>query len=164
MILLNTCAIRENAEERVAGRLTQLLPHKRRSPDVKIGLVGCMAQHHRERLLDRLPFLDLVLGPDDYRKLPALLQEGGINGPRVEVRLGRDETYADIAPARSDGVRAWITVMRGCDKFCTFCIVPYVRGREPELAPPGAARPGAGGSCRRLPRGRFSRADGQRVA
>jgi tRNA-2-methylthio-N6-dimethylallyladenosine synthase len=133
VILLNTCAIREHAEERVVGRLAQLLPHKLRDPRVKLGVIGCMAQHYRSRLLERLPFLDLVLGPDEYRRLPAVLAEQGFDDPTVEVRLGRDETYADIVPARREGVRAWVTVMRGCDKFCTFCVVPYVRGRERSL-------------------------------
>jgi len=136
VILLNTCAIREHAEERVVGRLTQLLEHKRRASHVKLGIVGCMAQHHRERLLDRLPFLDLILGPDEYRKLPGLCGEAGFDDPLVEVRLGREETYADIVPAREDGVRAWVTIMRGCDRFCTFCIVPFVRGRERSLPLP----------------------------
>lgn len=133
VILLNTCAIREHAEQRVIGRLTQLLPHKLRDPRVKLGVIGCMAQHYRSRLLDRLPFLDLVLGPDEYRRLPSVLESQGFDDAMVEVRLGRDETYADIVPARRDGVRAWISVMRGCDKFCSFCIVPFVRGRERSL-------------------------------
>jgi len=136
VILLNTCAIREHAEERVVGRLKQLLAHKLRDPRVKLGVIGCMAQHYRGRLLERLPFLDLVLGPDEYRRLPAVLAEHGFDDPSVEVRLGRDETYADVMPARSEGVRAWVTVMRGCDKFCTFCVVPYVRGRERSLPLP----------------------------
>src|SRR5262249_10926756 len=99
-------------------------------PGVLLGLTGCMAQHHRERLLDKAPFLDLVLGPDAYRTLPALLAQEDKDEPLVSVRLDRDETYADVTPARGEGVRAWVTVMRGGDKFCTFCIVPYVRGRE----------------------------------
>lgn len=136
VILLNACAIREHAEERVIGRLTQLLPQKLRDPGVRIGLLGCMAQHHRARLLERVPFLDVVLGPDEYRRLPAILDRQGFDDPQIEVRLGRDETYADIAPARRGGVRAWVSVMRGCDKFCTFCIVPYVRGRERSLPLP----------------------------
>jgi len=130
VILLNTCAIREHAEERVLGRLGELVCHKTRRPGVLLGLTGCMAQHHRERLLDKAPFLDLVLGPDAYRNLPALLLQEDRDEPLVSVRLDRDETYADLTPARGEGVRAWVTVMRGCDKFCTFCIVPYVRGRE----------------------------------
>lgn len=130
VILLNTCAIREHAEERVLGRLGELVHHKSRRPGVRLGLTGCMAQHHREKLLDKAPFLDLVLGPDAYRNLPALLAQEDKDEPLVAVRLDRDETYADITPVRGEGVRAWVTVMRGCDKFCTFCIVPYVRGRE----------------------------------
>jgi tRNA-2-methylthio-N6-dimethylallyladenosine synthase len=133
VILLNTCAIREHAEERIFGRLGALARHKVGRPHVQIGLAGCMAQHVRDKLLDRLPQLDFVVGPDAYRRLPTLL--GG--EAFADVRLDREETYADIAPARDGGVRAWITVMRGCDKFCTFCIVPYVRGRERSL--PAAA-------------------------
>jgi tRNA-2-methylthio-N6-dimethylallyladenosine synthase len=130
VILLNTCAIREHAEERIIGRLGDLVKHKARKPGVVLGLTGCMAQHHRDALLDKAPFLDLVLGPDAYRNLPALLAQESADEPLVSVRLDRDETYADVAPARGEGVRAWVTIMRGCDKFCTFCIVPYVRGRE----------------------------------
>jgi len=133
VILLNTCAIRQHAEQRVVGRLTQLLGHKLASPQVKIGIIGCMAQHHRARWLEQLPFLDLILGPDEYRRLPQALREQGFEDAAVEVRLGRAETYADIVPSRRKGVRAWISVMRGCDKFCSFCIVPYVRGRERSL-------------------------------
>ncbi len=130
VILLNTCAIREHAEDRIIGRLGDLVKYKARKPSVVLGLTGCMAQHHRDALLDKAPFLDLVLGPDAYRNLPALLAQESTDEPRVSVRLDREETYADVAPARGGGVRAWVTVMRGCDKFCTFCIVPYVRGRE----------------------------------
>lgn len=130
VILLNTCAIRERAEERVLKRLADLVHHKTRRPEVRLGLTGCMAQHHRDQLLDKAPFLDLVLGPDAYRNLPALLDHDDPADPLVSVRLDRDETYADVSPVRAEGVRAWVTVMRGCDKFCTFCIVPYVRGRE----------------------------------
>ena len=133
VILLNTCAIREHAEERIYGRLGALAQHKVRRPHVQIGLAGCMAQHFRDRLLDRSPHLDFVVGPDAYRRLPSLLS----GDPFVDVRLDREETYADLAPARAGGVRAWITIMRGCDKFCTFCIVPYVRGRERSV-PAGA--------------------------
>jgi tRNA-2-methylthio-N6-dimethylallyladenosine synthase len=133
VILLNTCAIRAHAERRVTGRLNELLRHKVANPEVKIGLIGCMAQHRRARLLEELPYLDLILGPDEYRRLPRVLGEQGFDDPAVEVRLGRAETYADVSPARRKGVRAWVTVMRGCDKFCSFCIVPFVRGRERSL-------------------------------
>src|SRR5215813_11660652 len=130
VILLNTCAIREHAEERVLKRLSELIRFKARKPGVLLGLTGCMAQHHREQLLDKAPFLDLVLGPDAYRNLPNLLRQEEQGEPLVAVRLDREETYADITPVRAEGIRAWVTIMRGCDKFCTFCIVPYVRGRE----------------------------------
>ena len=130
VILLNTCAIREHAEERVLKRLSELVRYKAKRPGVLLGLTGCMAQHHREHLLDKAPFLDLVLGPDAYRNLPHLLLQEDQDEPVVAVRLDRDETYADISPVHAQGIRAWVTIMRGCDKFCTFCIVPYVRGRE----------------------------------
>ncbi|MEO8605436.1 MAG: tRNA (N6-isopentenyl adenosine(37)-C2)-methylthiotransferase MiaB [bacterium] len=123
VILLNTCAIREHAEERIFRRVGALAHHRAGKPHLQIGVAGCMAQHLKDRLLERL---DFVVGPDGYRRLPEML--GG--DPFADVRLDRDETYADLAPQRAAGVRAWITVMRGCDKFCTFCIVPYVRGRE----------------------------------
>ncbi|GIW40781.1 MAG: tRNA-2-methylthio-N(6)-dimethylallyladenosine synthase [Candidatus Binatia bacterium] len=126
VILLNTCAIREHAEERVLGRLGHFSRLKASRPGVQLGVLGCMAQHLREKLLDRIPFVDFVVGPDSYRRLPELLA-GGV---AAELRLGGEETYADIEPERAPGVRAWIPIMRGCDRFCTFCIVPYVRGRE----------------------------------
>jgi tRNA-2-methylthio-N6-dimethylallyladenosine synthase len=158
VILLNTCAIREHAEERVVGRLTDLARIKAARPDVVLGMSGCMAQHHRAAVTERVPMLDLVVGPDAYRRLPALLDavrasqvpvtdyrhapDDDPNDPVrrssaravTDVRLDADETYADLRSAREPGaVRAWITVMRGCDKFCTFCVVPYVRGRERSL-------------------------------
>jgi len=136
VILLNTCAIREHAEERVLGRLGDLARHKARRPGVQLGLAGCMAQHLRDKLMVQAPFLDFVVGPDAYRRLPEVLGTPG-GDPLVDVQLDRDETYADIVPEREAGVRAWVTIMRGCDKFCTFCIVPFVRGRERSL--PAAA-------------------------
>ena len=131
VILLNTCAIREHAEERVVGRLGDLVRYKSRRPGVQLGIAGCMAQHVRDTLLGKLPFIDFVVGPDAYRRLPELLDAA--KDPFVDVRLDRSETYADLAPQREAGVRAWLTIMRGCDKFCTFCVVPYVRGRERSL-------------------------------
>jgi tRNA-2-methylthio-N6-dimethylallyladenosine synthase len=136
-ILLNTCAIRENAEVRVLGRLGELARHKRRRPGVRLGVTGCMAQHLRTKLAARAPYVDLLVGPDGYRSLPALLEaEGPAGDPHVALRLDRAETYAGLPVARAPGVRAWITAMRGCDRFCTFCIVPYVRGRERSLQGP----------------------------
>ncbi len=131
VVLLNTCAIREHAEERVAQRVRQLISDRKRSSRrVRVGLAGCMAQHHRERLLDTIPGLDFVVGPDSYRRLADLLEA---DAPAADVRLDRAETYDDIIPVRAGGVRAWLTIMRGCDRFCTFCVVPYVRGRERSL-------------------------------
>jgi tRNA-2-methylthio-N6-dimethylallyladenosine synthase len=132
VILLNTCAIREHAEERVLGRLGELVRYKARHPTMQLGIAGCMAQHVRDGLLAKLPFVDFVIGPDGYRRLPEILGHGD-GDPFVDVRLDRTETYADLAPEREGGVRAWVTIMRGCDKFCTFCVVPYVRGRERSL-------------------------------
>ncbi len=129
VVLLNTCAIREHAEDRVLGRLSQLSRMKMTNPDMILGVCGCMAKHLSEMLLDRVPYVDLVLGPDSYRDLPQMVQEAR-GEPALDVKLGRTETYVGLDPARKEGVNAWITVMRGCDKFCSFCIVPYVRGRE----------------------------------
>jgi tRNA-2-methylthio-N6-dimethylallyladenosine synthase len=128
VLLVNTCAIRENAEERVLGRLSELLRHKSARPGVQLGLLGCVATHQRERLLDRAPYLDVIVGPDGYRDLPELLRQG--SDPQLEIRLDRGETYTGLTPDLAPGPRAWLTVMRGCDKFCTFCVVPFTRGRE----------------------------------
>jgi tRNA-2-methylthio-N6-dimethylallyladenosine synthase len=135
VVLLNTCAIREHAEERIIGRLGDLFRYKAERPEMQLGIVGCMAQHVRERLLHRLPFVDFVVGPDGYRHLPEQL-EASRGELLVETRLDRTETYADLPAQRDPGVRAWLTIARGCDKFCTFCIVPYVRGRERSLPAP----------------------------
>ncbi len=130
IILLNTCAIRENAEQRVAQRVRHFISARENNSRVRIGLAGCMAQHHRDRLLNAIPGLDFVVGPDGYRRLAQLLDA---EEPGTDVRLDRSETYQDIAPVRASGVRAWLTIMRGCNRFCTFCVVPYVRGRERSL-------------------------------
>ncbi|HXJ37384.1 MAG TPA: tRNA (N6-isopentenyl adenosine(37)-C2)-methylthiotransferase MiaB [Candidatus Eisenbacteria bacterium] len=135
VILLNTCAIREHAEARVLGRLGDLGRYKTTRPSVRIGVTGCMAQHLRDKLRDGAPQVDLLVGPDGYRHLPALLDAGDTD-PHLGLRLDPDETYADLPIAREGGVRAWVTIMRGCDRFCTFCIVPYVRGRERSLSGP----------------------------
>jgi tRNA-2-methylthio-N6-dimethylallyladenosine synthase len=129
IILINTCAIREHAEARVIGRLSDLARLKRARPELKLGLLGCMAQHNRATLIAKAPWLDLVAGPDTYRRLPELIGRSGFD-PAVDVRLERGETYAGLSPDYEAGVRAYITIMRGCDKFCAFCVVPYVRGRE----------------------------------
>jgi len=133
-ILLNTCAIREHAEERVLGRLGALARHKRR-PGVRLGVTGCMAQHLRDTIRAKAPLVDVLVGPDGYRHLPGLLADDETD-PHVGLRLDGAETYADLPVARGGGVRAWVTIMRGCDRFCTFCIVPFVRGRERSLPGP----------------------------
>jgi len=135
VILLNTCAIRERAEERVLARLAALAHHKVRRPGIKLVLTGCMVQHLRERLVRRAPYVDVLVGPDGYRSLPALI-EAEADDALVNLRLDRSESYADIMPRRTGTVRAWVTATRGCDRFCTFCVVPYVRGRERSIPGP----------------------------
>jgi tRNA-2-methylthio-N6-dimethylallyladenosine synthase len=135
IILMNTCAVREKAEERVYGRASQLLRFKYTNPNLVIGVTGCMAEHLKEKILDQAPYIDLVVGPDAYRRLPDLLAQVGTGDPVVDVKLDKHETYDGITPARGEGVTGWITIQRGCDKFCTFCIVPYTRGRERGTAP-----------------------------
>ena len=131
-VILNTCAIRENAERRVLGRLGDYAHLKLANPALIVGVAGCMAQHLRGKLLERKRVLDLVVGPDGYRALPELLRRAA-GEPVADVRLDRDETYGDLEPRREAGVRAWVTVQRGCDKFCTYCVVPFTRGRERSL-------------------------------
>ncbi len=136
VILVNTCAVRDHAEERVFGRLTQLLSYKRDRPDVLLGVMGCMAEHLKERILDRAPFVDLVVGPDAYRRLPELVREAGFGDPRIDVRLDRGEVYDGLTRApEPGGVHGFVTVQRGCDKFCAFCVVPFTRGRERGVSP-----------------------------
>ncbi|MBD3163465.1 MAG: tRNA (N6-isopentenyl adenosine(37)-C2)-methylthiotransferase MiaB [Candidatus Eisenbacteria bacterium] len=132
VILLNTCAVRERAEERVAGRVRHLARLKRYRPDLRIGLAGCMAQHLGRDLLARLPELDLLAGPDSYRRLADLLGRSD-EGPLVDLALDKKERYEDLSPSPEAGLHAWVPIMRGCDRFCTFCVVPHVRGREKSL-------------------------------
>jgi tRNA-2-methylthio-N6-dimethylallyladenosine synthase len=134
VILINTCAIREHAEERVLKRLGDLARLKGSRPGLKLGLLGCMAQHNRARLVEQAPWLDVVAGPDTYRRLPELIGRPSYD-PAIDVRLDRSETYGDISPDYEGDVRAYVTAMRGCDKFCAFCVVPYVRGRERSIPP-----------------------------
>jgi len=131
IIFINTCAIREHAEEKVHSRLGVFSRIKRNNPEVIIGVLGCMAQHLKDDILDSKPYVDIILGPDSYRKLPALL-ERKIEDKKniVDTKLSRYEVYDNFFPSRKEGINAWISIMRGCDKFCTFCIVPFTRGRE----------------------------------
>ncbi len=131
VILVNTCAIREKAEETVNNRLESLAQFKRDDPNVLIGVLGCMAKNAADSFLQSKPYVDLVLGPDNYRQLPLLIKQRRLESERlVDTRLSRVELYEDLLPAREEGVNAWISIMRGCDKFCTFCVVPFARGRE----------------------------------
>lgn len=134
VILINTCAIREKAEDRVRGRLARFRGRKVKSqPDLTIGVLGCMAERLRKKLLEEEALVDVVVGPDAYRDLPRLLAETEETGQAaVNVHLSREETYADIAPVRYDtnGVSAFVSIMRGCDNMCAFCVVPFTRGRE----------------------------------
>lgn len=132
VVLINTCSIRDNAEQRIWGRLSEMRRLKKQKPSLIVGIVGCMAERLNEQLLDPATGVDVVAGPDAYRDLPHLLKEaeGGVKG--VNVLLSTEETYAEIAPVRIDknGVSAFISIMRGCNNFCSYCVVPYTRGRE----------------------------------
>jgi tRNA-2-methylthio-N6-dimethylallyladenosine synthase len=130
VILVNTCSIRENAEQRIYGRLGNFKTIKDRKPELVVGVLGCMAERLRSDLVDKKKIVDVVVGPDEYRRLPELI-DVAFNGDKgIGVKLSKTETYDDIIPHREDGLQAWISVMRGCDKFCTFCVVPFTRGRE----------------------------------
>lgn len=130
VVLLNTCSIRDNAEQRIYGRLGNLKNLKSQKPNMIVGILGCMAERLRKNLIEEKKIVDLVVGPDEYRRLPEFIDVafGGEKG--IGVKLSRTETYDDIIPYREEGLLAWISVMRGCDKFCTFCVVPFTRGRE----------------------------------
>jgi tRNA-2-methylthio-N6-dimethylallyladenosine synthase len=132
VILLNTCSIRENAEQRVRNRLTEFKIKKENNPELVVGVLGCMAERLKKNLLEEEKLVDLVAGPDAYRDLPNLIEEVGTGQKAVNVLLSRDETYADISPVRLDqgGIAAFVTIMRGCDNMCSFCVVPFTRGRE----------------------------------
>ena len=129
VILANTCSIRDNAEQRIWGRIDQFRIQKRNRNGVVIGIVGCMAERLKDKLLEKV---DLVAGPDSYRSLPELLKAITPESPQMNVLLSHEETYADIAPVRLDknGVSAFISIMRGCNNVCSYCVVPYTRGRE----------------------------------
>lgn len=137
VLLLNTCAIRENAEIKVRNRLKHFVPLKRRKPGVVVGVLGCMAERLKTKFLEEEKIVDLVAGPDAYRDLPNLISEAETGQKAVNVFLSREETYADIAPVRlnSNGVTAFISIMRGCNNMCSFCVVPYTRGRERSREP-----------------------------
>ncbi|MBP7028452.1 MAG: tRNA (N6-isopentenyl adenosine(37)-C2)-methylthiotransferase MiaB [Bacteroidales bacterium] len=132
IILVNTCSIRENAEQRVWGRLDLFRAQKKKRPQVIVGVLGCMAERLKEKLLESDKMVDMVVGPDAYRDLPMLVETAVSGHAAVNVLLSREETYADISPVRleSNGVSAFISIMRGCNNMCAYCVVPYVRGAE----------------------------------
>ena len=132
LIFLNTCSIREKAELTVRKRLTEFRKLKKVKPTMLVGMLGCMAERLKSKLLEEEKLVDLVVGPDAYRSLPSLIQEAETGTKAVNVLLSREETYADISPVRlnSNGVSAFVSIMRGCNNMCTFCVVPFTRGRE----------------------------------
>ncbi|HEV8270547.1 MAG TPA: tRNA (N6-isopentenyl adenosine(37)-C2)-methylthiotransferase MiaB [Chitinophagaceae bacterium] len=132
LVLLNTCSIREKAEQTVRKRLTEFKKLKAARPGILIGMLGCMAERLKSKLLEEEKLVDLVVGPDAYRSLPGLISEAESGQKAVNVLLSRDETYADISPVRldSNGITAFVSIMRGCNNMCSFCVVPFTRGRE----------------------------------
>ena len=138
LVLVNTCSIREKAEQTVRNRLEQYQSVKRRlNPNMKVGVLGCMAERLKEKFLDEEKIVDLVVGPDAYNDLPNLLEEVESGKDAINVILSKDETYGDISPVRlqSNGVSAFVSITRGCDNMCTFCVVPFTRGRERSREP-----------------------------
>lgn len=132
VVFINTCSIRENAEQRVRNRLSQFGAEKRRNPKLIVGVLGCMAERLKSKFLEEEKLVDVVVGPDAYRELPQLLNEVESGHKAINVLLSREETYADISPVRlnGNGITAFISIMRGCDNMCSFCVVPFTRGRE----------------------------------
>ena len=132
VILINTCAVRDNAEQRIWGRLSEMRAVKRRRGWVMVGIIGCMAERLKEELMEREQVVDLVVGPDSYRSLPDLVRTAATGGKAINVMLSHEETYAEISPVRTDknGVSAFVAIMRGCNNMCSYCVVPYTRGAE----------------------------------
>lgn len=132
VVLINTCSIRDNAEQRIWGRLSEMRRLRKQRPSLVVGVIGCMAERLKEQLIDGGHGVDVVAGPDAYRDLPKLVREAEAGGKGVNVMLSQEETYAEIAPVRLDrnGVGAFIAIMRGCNNYCSYCVVPYTRGVE----------------------------------
>ena len=132
IVLINTCSIRDNAEQRIWGRLSAMRQIKKRKPSLIVGIIGCMAERLKEQLIEKGTGVDIVAGPDSYRSLPDLVRTAEDGSKGINVELSKEETYAEIAPVRLDrnGVSAFIAIMRGCNNFCSYCVVPYTRGRE----------------------------------
>ncbi|MCX7737348.1 MAG: tRNA (N6-isopentenyl adenosine(37)-C2)-methylthiotransferase MiaB [Candidatus Kapabacteria bacterium] len=130
VILLNTCSVRDNAERKIHERLIHLKQYKKKNKELVVGILGCMAERMRSKLIEEKKIVDLVVGPDEYRKVPSLIENAFTGEKGIAVKLSRVETYDDIEPLRTEGISAWVSIMRGCDKFCTYCVVPFTRGRE----------------------------------
>lgn len=141
VILVNTCSVRENAEQRVFGRLDLFRLEKKRRPEIVVGVIGCMAERLKDQLFD-YPVVDVVAGPDAYRDLPRLVAAAKTGTGQINVHLSHEETYEDISPVRMDrnGVSAFISIMRGCNNVCSYCIVPFVRGAERSRDPQSIIR------------------------
>lgn len=129
VIILNTCAVREKAEARILGRLTNLVPFRRLRPGLMIGVVGCMAKHLGDKLVQERPYVDFIAGPDQYRNLPEMIRSKRRKA-MIQTEFDRSEVYSGCTPTRPRGVTAWVTIQRGCNYVCTYCIVPHVRGAE----------------------------------
>jgi tRNA-2-methylthio-N6-dimethylallyladenosine synthase len=142
VIFINTCSIRDNAEQRVRNRLREFSAAKKKSPGITIGVLGCMAERLKSKFLEEEKLVDIVIGPDSYRDLPNLLSQVDEGVRAVNVLLSREETYADISPVRlnSNGISAFVSIMRGCDNMCSFCVVPFTRGRERSRDPESIVR------------------------
>jgi tRNA-2-methylthio-N6-dimethylallyladenosine synthase len=130
VILLNTCSVRDNAERKIYERLNQLKQYKRSNRRLIVGVLGCMAERLREKLLEDKEIVNIIVGPDEYRKIPELIEFASHGEKGIAINLSTVETYDDIEPLRTDGVSAFISIMRGCNNFCSYCVVPYTRGRE----------------------------------
>lgn len=135
LIFVNTCSIREHAEQRIRARLKEFKKFKKFKPDLKVGLLGCMAERLKEQLLEQEQIVDIIVGPDAYRDLPRLLNIAETGQKAVNVLLSLDETYADINPIHTKGVSSFISIMRGCENFCSYCVVPFTRGKERSRTP-----------------------------
>ena len=132
VILVNTCSIRENAEQRIWGRLNEFTRYKKANRSLIVGIIGCMAERLKDGIIENRNLVDIVAGPDAYRDLPALVRQAEEGGKGINTMLSREETYAEISPVRLDknGVSAFVSIMRGCNNMCSYCVVPYTRGGE----------------------------------
>ena len=137
VIFINTCSIRDNAEQRVKKRLREIRILKKKNPNLTVGILGCMAERLKEKLMEEQEFVDLIVGPDAYRDLPKLIKTVETGRKAINVLLSEEETYAEIEPVRygDNGISAYISIMRGCENWCTYCVVPFTRGKERSRSP-----------------------------